>query len=299
MGRRVGEVVARRLGRTLLELGGNNAIVVAPSADLKLALRGVLFASVGTAGQRCTSTRRLIVHESIYAEFMRQLTAAYEHVRIGDPLDPKTLMGPLIDERAVEGYEAAIAAAKEHGGRVLWLLRARGRVARKVRARGHADDDSSRDLGGRLTAGQPPTGGLGVGAAFGRGASSGRAANDAAGTSSPAPRPAHRCTLPHSSSKVWTRTWFDRRLTSAGTRAMSGGKSNSAGRPATVRKRRPAGSACGGRNGRWLATTKPHSPKLGTCAWYGAAVRPALSIVVTTVQKLFLAISGDVVCTTA
>jgi aldehyde dehydrogenase (NAD+) len=119
MGRRVGQVVAERLGRTLLELGGNNAIVVAPSADLKLALRGVLFASVGTAGQRCTSTRRLIVHESIYAEFMRQLTAAYEQVRIGDPLDPKTLMGPLIDERAVEGYASAIAATKELGGRVL------------------------------------------------------------------------------------------------------------------------------------------------------------------------------------
>jgi len=120
MGRRVGEVVAERLGRTLLELGGNNAIIVAPSADLKLALRGVLFASVGTAGQRCTSTRRLIVHESIYAEFMRQLTAAYRQVQIGDPLDSKTLMGPLIDERAVEGYTGAIAAAKEHGGRVLY-----------------------------------------------------------------------------------------------------------------------------------------------------------------------------------
>jgi aldehyde dehydrogenase (NAD+) len=119
MGRRVGEVVARRLGRTLLELGGNNAIIVAPSADLKLALRGVLFAAVGTAGQRCTTTRRLIVHESIYAEFLRQLTAAFEQVPIGDPLDPKTLMGPLIDERAVEGYENALAAAKKHGGRVL------------------------------------------------------------------------------------------------------------------------------------------------------------------------------------
>ena len=119
MGRRVGEVVAERLGRTLLELGGNNAIIVAPSADLKLALRGVLFASVGTAGQRCTTTRRLIVHESIYAEFMRLLAGAYEQVRIGDPLDPKTLMGPLIDGRAVESYLSAIAAAKEHGGRVL------------------------------------------------------------------------------------------------------------------------------------------------------------------------------------
>ena len=119
MGRRVGEVVAARLGRTLLELGGNNAIIVAPSADLKLALRGVLFAAVGTAGQRCTSTRRLIVHESIYAELMRLLVDAYGQVRIGNPLDPKTLMGPLIDARAVEGYENAIAAAKKHGGRVL------------------------------------------------------------------------------------------------------------------------------------------------------------------------------------
>jgi aldehyde dehydrogenase (NAD+) len=119
MGRRVGEVVARRLGRTLLELGGNNAIVVAPSADLKLAVRGVLFASVGTAGQRCTTTRRLIVHESIYPELMRMLVGAFEQVRIGDPLDPATLMGPLIDARAVESYESAVAAAKKHGGRVL------------------------------------------------------------------------------------------------------------------------------------------------------------------------------------
>jgi len=119
MGRHVAEVVARRLGRTLLELGGNNAIIVAPSADLKLALRGVLFASVGTAGQRCTTTRRLIVHESIYAELMRLLADAYAQIPIGDPLDPKTLMGPLIDARAVESYEGAIAAAKKNGGRVL------------------------------------------------------------------------------------------------------------------------------------------------------------------------------------
>jgi aldehyde dehydrogenase (NAD+) len=133
MGRRVAEVVAQRLSRTLLELGGNNAIVVAPSADLTLALRGVLFASVGTAGQRCTSTRRLIVHESIYAEFMRRLTAAYDQVRIGDPLDRKTLMGPLIDERAVEGYMSALAAAKEQGGRVLYG----GERAGAVPAGGH------------------------------------------------------------------------------------------------------------------------------------------------------------------
>jgi aldehyde dehydrogenase (NAD+) len=119
MGRRVAEVVAGRLGRTLLELGGNNAIIVAPSADLKLALRGVLFASVGTAGQRCTTTRRLIVHESIHAEFMRLLVTAFEQVRIGDPLDRATLMGPLIDARAVESYTSAIAAARRHGGRVL------------------------------------------------------------------------------------------------------------------------------------------------------------------------------------
>jgi aldehyde dehydrogenase (NAD+) len=119
MGRRVAEVVARRLGRTLLELGGNNAIIVAPSADLKLALRGVLFASVGTAGQRCTTTRRLIVHESIYAEFMRLLVDAFEQVQIGDPLDPKTLMGPLIDASAVESYDRAVAAAKKQGGRLL------------------------------------------------------------------------------------------------------------------------------------------------------------------------------------
>ncbi len=119
MGRRVAEVVARRLGRTLLELGGNNAIIVTPSADLKLALRGVLFASVGTAGQRCTTTRRLIVQESIYADFMKLLVAAFEQVRIGDPLDRTTLMGPLIDARAVESYENAVAAAKKHGGRLL------------------------------------------------------------------------------------------------------------------------------------------------------------------------------------
>ena len=80
---------------------------------------------------------------------------------------------------------------------------------------------------------------------------------------------------------------------------MSGGKSNSAGRPATLRKRRPGGSVCARRNGRRLATMKPHSPKLGTWAWYGAVARPAASIVVATVQKLFLAISGEVVCTTA
>jgi aldehyde dehydrogenase (NAD+) len=119
MGRRVGEVVAQRLGRSLLELGGNNAIVVAHSADLQLALRAVLFGAVGTAGQRCTTTRRLIVHESIYRKFTRLLVDAYKRVRIGNPLAPATLMGPLIDFAAVEHFEAAVLAAKQHGGRVL------------------------------------------------------------------------------------------------------------------------------------------------------------------------------------
>src|SRR5436190_13942108 len=97
MGRHVGEVVTRRLGRTLLELGGNNAIIVTPSADLELATRAILFGAVGTAGQRCTSTRRVIVHESIEKEVTRLLVEAYEQVRIGNPLDPETLMGPLIN----------------------------------------------------------------------------------------------------------------------------------------------------------------------------------------------------------
>ena len=119
MGRRVGEVVAKRLGHTLLELGGNNAIVVARSADRSLAVRAILFGAVGTAGQRCTTTRRLIVHESVYPKLTRLLVTAYQQVRIGNPLDPATLMGPLIDFAAVENCVAAIDAARKHGGRVL------------------------------------------------------------------------------------------------------------------------------------------------------------------------------------
>ena len=120
MGRRVAEVVGQRLGRSLLELGGNNAIIVAPSADLKLALRAVLFGAVGTAGQRCTTTRRLIVHESIYAKLIAALKKAYRQVRIGNPLDTATLMGPLIDADAVENYVRALDSVKEQGGRVLY-----------------------------------------------------------------------------------------------------------------------------------------------------------------------------------
>jgi aldehyde dehydrogenase (NAD+) len=119
MGKRVAEVVAKRLGRSLLELGGNNAIVVAHSADLKLAVRAILFGAVGTAGQRCTTTRRLIVHESIYTKLTRMLEDAYDQVKIGNPLESRTLMGPLIDFSAVENFRSAIEAAKKHGGRVL------------------------------------------------------------------------------------------------------------------------------------------------------------------------------------
>ncbi|MEZ5414170.1 MAG: aldehyde dehydrogenase family protein [Opitutaceae bacterium] len=119
MGRRVGEVVAQRLGRSLLELGGNNAIIVAPSADLKLAVRGILFGAVGTAGQRCTTTRRLIVHESVKAKLVKALRSGYRQVRIGNPLKPDTLMGPLIDDAAVKRMLEAVAAAKQLGGKVL------------------------------------------------------------------------------------------------------------------------------------------------------------------------------------
>ncbi len=118
MGRAVAETVARRLGRTLLELGGNNAVVVAPSADLKLALRALLFGAVGTAGQRCTTTRRLIVHESIAPRLVRALVSAYRQVRIGNPLDPATLMGPLIDGAAVAAMQDALAEVRRLGGKV-------------------------------------------------------------------------------------------------------------------------------------------------------------------------------------
>ncbi len=119
MGKVVGERVARRLGRTLLELGGNNAIIIREDADLDLAVRGVLFGAVGTAGQRCTTTRRVIVHPEVAPAFTERLVAAYQQVRIGDPLDEGTLMGPLINQRAVDQMLAAVEAAKQQGGEVL------------------------------------------------------------------------------------------------------------------------------------------------------------------------------------
>jgi aldehyde dehydrogenase (NAD+) len=118
MGRVVGPAVAKRLGRVLLELGGNNAMIVAPSADLDLAVRAILFAAVGTAGQRCTSLRRLIVHEDVHDSLLARLKQAYGSVPIGSPLDAKTLVGPLIGRGAFEAMQAALGCAAADGGRV-------------------------------------------------------------------------------------------------------------------------------------------------------------------------------------
>ncbi|MCB0612088.1 MAG: aldehyde dehydrogenase family protein [Phaeodactylibacter sp.] len=117
MGKIVGTALAARLGRALLELGGNNAIIVTPSADLDLVLTGALFGAVGTAGQRCTSTRRLIIHESIYDEVKNKLAKAYGQLRIGNPLDQNIHVGPLIDRDAVKNYLDAIEKAKKEGGK--------------------------------------------------------------------------------------------------------------------------------------------------------------------------------------
>lgn len=119
VGRSVGERIASRLGRSLLELGGNNAIIVDEFANLDLVIPAVLFGAVGTAGQRCTTTRRLLVHESRIAEVERRLIAVYKQVRIGNPLDPQTLMGPLVAASAVRQYEAALADARSQGGEIL------------------------------------------------------------------------------------------------------------------------------------------------------------------------------------
>ena len=119
VGRQVGEAVAARMGKSLLELGGNNAMIVDHSADLKLAVPAIVFGAVGTAGQRCTSTRRVFAHTSILDTLVEKLVSAYGQVRIGDPLQADTLMGPLIDSASVQRYEAALEAAKAAGGTVL------------------------------------------------------------------------------------------------------------------------------------------------------------------------------------
>jgi aldehyde dehydrogenase (NAD+) len=118
MGREVGPRVARRFGRSLLELGGNNAMIVAPSADLDLAVRAIVFSAVGTAGQRCTTLRRLIVHSSVAGPLVDRLRAAYATLSIGDPTDAGTLVGPLIDERAASAMAAALDEARRDGGAV-------------------------------------------------------------------------------------------------------------------------------------------------------------------------------------
>jgi len=119
VGREVGTKVAARMGRSLLELGGNNAIILDPTADLKIAVPAIVFGAVGTAGQRCTSTRRVIVHESIMEQVTDALVKAYGQVRIGDPLAEGTLMGPLTDEQSVKRFEAAVEQARQNGGEVL------------------------------------------------------------------------------------------------------------------------------------------------------------------------------------
>lgn len=119
MGRAVGAAVGARLGRSLLELGGNNAVIISEHADLDIALRAALFGAVGTAGQRCTTTRRLIIQEKVYDSFRKKLVAAYKQLKIGDPLDENNHVGPLIDQDAVAAYEKAIAAVKKEGGKAV------------------------------------------------------------------------------------------------------------------------------------------------------------------------------------
>lgn len=119
IGKQIQESVAKRLGKTLLELSGNNAIIVDESANLQLAIPAIVFGAVGTAGQRCTTTRRLIVHESLLAKLIASLQKAYQKVTVGDPLDEKNLMGPLIDAAAVEQFEKTIAEIKKAGGKIL------------------------------------------------------------------------------------------------------------------------------------------------------------------------------------
>lgn len=119
VGRMVGQNVAKRFGKSILELGGNNAIIITENADLNMSIIGAVFGAVGTAGQRCTSTRRLIIHESVYKEVEKRITKAYGQLKIGNPLDEKNHVGPLIDKRAVEQYEAALKEIKKEGGKFL------------------------------------------------------------------------------------------------------------------------------------------------------------------------------------
>jgi aldehyde dehydrogenase (NAD+) len=120
IGRHAAEVIAARFGRAILELGGNNAIILTPDADLKIAIPAIVFGAVGTAGQRCTSTRRLIIHESIYDKVKTSLVKAYKSLKIGDPLSSENHVGPLIDKRAVQEFVSALKEVKKEGGTILF-----------------------------------------------------------------------------------------------------------------------------------------------------------------------------------
>ncbi len=120
MGKKVGATVAARLGKTILELGGNNAIIITPDSDLEMAMRATVFGAVGTTGQRCTSTRRLIIHENIYDKVVERLTNIYKTLSIGDPLDEKNLVGPMIDQQAVKKYLHALEEIKREGGEIIY-----------------------------------------------------------------------------------------------------------------------------------------------------------------------------------
>tara|TARA_R100001143_G_scaffold63588_2_gene72794 strand:+ start:44744 stop:46264 length:1521 start_codon:yes stop_codon:yes gene_type:complete len=119
MGKEVAKTVGGRLGKTILELGGNNAIIITKEADLEMTLRAVVFGAVGTAGQRCTSTRRLIIHESVYNEVKERLKSIYQNIEVGNPLDEGTLVGPLIDQEAISMMQSALKKVAEEGGRVV------------------------------------------------------------------------------------------------------------------------------------------------------------------------------------
>ena len=120
IGKKVGELVGARLGRSILELGGNNAIIVTPDADLEMSLRAIVFGAVGTCGQRCTSTRRIIIHESVYETLKEKLVDVYKKINIGNSLDPDTLVGPLIDKGASDIFMEAIEKVKNEGGKILY-----------------------------------------------------------------------------------------------------------------------------------------------------------------------------------
>ena len=119
IGKKVGRLVGERLGRSILELGGNNAIIITPNADMEMALRAVVFGAVGTCGQRCTSTRRIIIHDSIYEEVKQKLVAIYKKLPIGNALDSKTLVGPLVDKYAVQNFHNSIEKVKAEGGKII------------------------------------------------------------------------------------------------------------------------------------------------------------------------------------